>query len=166
MKVDVEIAADDYMSRIPQCSRRVAIISPNYGDRNFRCKVIAYPEKLFSWAEHHSKSVWSNNEQEQIARICLPRWLLKANLNDQNISLLTPEFYKVLRPYVQDFVVKGIAQIYCDLCQSFIDNPMFGRAGERRPSPYNASWTSIWKCQKGHLLYYEDQEVRFTPVKR
>lgn len=109
---DIEKAVGDYLLKLPQCSREVVIVSPAYGEEHYSCEISVSAEDLFCWAEHHASAVWESVREEQAARKALPLWLQTANLDDDSKSYVPHFMYKVLRPYVLNFVINKTAKIF------------------------------------------------------
>jgi len=158
---DLERAVGEYLINLPRCNRNVVIVSPKYGETRYACDIVVAAEDLAPWAEHHAEAVWSSNQKEQAARKALPIWLRGAKSEGNAASYVPPLMYKVLRPYVLDFVNDGAASIYCPECEHFIDDVNMQKLEEKRSGNWSW-WTDVWKCRKGHQLYYEEHELHIN----
>ena len=156
----IDRAVRTYLLNLPQCTENVVIVGRAYRDRNYRCDVIARADGLFAWAERHAKGVLSFDPQDHAARQALPLWLREANRNDASRSYVPPRFVAVMRPYVLDFINKGIAEIECPVCGAIVRDIEMTTLNERRNGP-RVSWTDDWRCGAGHPLYWENHEVKF-----
>lgn len=157
---DLEKAVGNYLLNLQKCSSKVVVISPKYGDRNYKCDVIVDADGLLPWAKHHAEAVWSGNQEEQAARLALPLWLQGADPKNQAPSYVPPYFISVLRPYTLDFINKGIAEIACPECNGIVADVKMKKLNEKREGTWSF-WTDEWYCPKGHLLYREDHELHY-----
>lgn len=155
---DMEKAAGEYLLKLPRCKRNVVIVSPKYGEAHYTCEIVVAAEDLLTWAEHHAGAVWSSDQEEQAARKALPIWLRGANSAENSSSYVSHFMYKVLRPYVLNFVNDGSANIYCLECQSFVAGVQMKKLNEKSAGNWSW-WTDIWTCPGGHQLYYEEHEL-------
>ena len=117
---DLEKAVGDYLFELPRCGKDVVVVSPEYGETYYTCKIIVAAADLLPWAEHHANAVWSLNQEEQAARKALPLWLRSSEPSSNSASYVPHFIYEVLRPYVFDFVHEGKAKIFCLECQSLV----------------------------------------------
>lgn len=152
---------DEYLSKQPRCSKEIIIVSPIYAAENhYTCEIVVEAKDLLPWAKNHAKGVSSSDQKEQAAREALPLWLGTADSSEARASYAPHFMYKVLRPYVSDFVEDGIAKIYCSECQSLVTDLQMDRKDERSSGRWSY-WTDVWKCPHGHQLYYEEHELHF-----
>lgn len=156
-EVDIEKAVGEYLLKLPRCNRNVVIVSPKYGETHYTCEIVVAADDLVPWAEHHADT-WSSNQEEQAARKALPIWLHGAKSEDNSASYVPHFMYEVLRPYVLNFVNDDIAHIYCLECQSFVSYVQMEKLNEKREGGWSW-WTDVWRCHKGHQLYYEEHEL-------
>lgn len=156
-EIDIEKAVGEYLLGLPRCNRNVVIVSPKYGETHYTCEIVVAADDLVPWAEHHADTVRSSN-QEQAARKALPIWLRGAKSEDNSASYVPHFMYKVLRPYVLNLVNKKITHIYCLECQSLVSDVQMEKLNEKRDGSW-AWWTDVWRCPKGHQLYYEEHEL-------
>ncbi|HQQ88469.1 MAG TPA: hypothetical protein PLA72_10760 [Smithellaceae bacterium] len=157
-KFDLEKAVGEYLLKLPRCSRNVVIVSPKYGETHYACEIVVAAEDLVPWAEHHADAVWSSNQEEQAARKSLPIWLRGSKSEDNSASYVPHCMYKVLRPYVLNFVNEGTTNIYCPECQSFVADVKMEKLNEKTAGDWSW-WTDVWTCSKEHQLYYEEHEL-------
>lgn len=151
-------AVSAYLLGLPQCSRNVVIVSPRYREEHYSCEIIVATKDLLPWAEHHSSAVWSSVREEQVARKALPLWLRAANEEDDSNSYVPHFMYEVLRPYVLNFVNNGTANIFCPVCQDFVEGIEMRKIDESQAVGWSW-WTDIWTCRTGHQLYFEKHEL-------
>lgn len=154
---DIEKAVGDYLLKLPLCSKNVVIVSPAYGEEHYSCEIIMAATDLLPWAEAHASAVWGSVREEQAARKALPLWLQAANIDDSK-SYIPHFMYKVLRPYVLNFVKDGTAEIYCPECQSLVSDIVMNKLDETRAAGWSW-WTDVWTCPKGHQLYFEKHDM-------
>jgi hypothetical protein len=156
---DFEKAVGRYLMELERCPAKVVIASPNY-DQHYRCEIIADASGLLEWAEKHFKGCWSSDKDEQAARIALPIWLRGADPGNLTPANVPYYFYKVIDHYVQAIVNLGITEVFCPDCQSIVEAIDMKKLNERQQVNWHW-WTDEWYCKKGHLLYSEDQELKF-----
>lgn len=161
-KKDHEVGSmDEYLSKLPRCSKEVVIVSPIYAAEDYySCEITVEAKDLLPWAKHHVKGVSSSDQEKQAAREALPLWLQSADSSEDRASYAPHYMYEVLRPYVSAFVEDGIAKIYCPECQSVVADVQMDIKDERSLLGGRwVYWTNVWKCPHGHLLYYEEREI-------
>lgn len=148
------------LAELPRCSKYIIVASPKYENTKYRCEVIVDAQDLVDWADHHAKAVLSMSVYQQAARVSLPLWLRGA---DQSRRKTYPNelMHRVLEPYTLDFIEKYGAKVFCIECDSIENNVHIQRKNEKRNGPW-VRWTDEWRCSHNHLLYYEDQELRFS----
>ncbi len=117
---DIKKRVDEYLLKLPQCSRSVVVVCQKYQETHYRCEIEVAAEKLLPWAVNHSYTVSSTHLEEQAARIALPVWLSRKNSQENSSSYIPFLMHKVLRPYVLDFISDGIADVYCIECKSYV----------------------------------------------
>lgn len=159
-KFDFEKRVGKYLMELERCSSKVIIVSPKYGDKHYRCEVIADTAGLLEWAEHHSKATWCSDEEIQAGLLALPLWLRGADLTNDEHSEIPYYFYKVLNDYVFNFIESGIVKIICPDCNHAVENIAMNKLNERHQINWHW-WTDEWFCENGHLLYREDHELKF-----
>lgn len=138
-----------------RCCSKVLIVSPSYGNTDFRCDVIADANLLAVWAKKHAEGVYGGGKEVQEAREKLPNWLLAADSRNESISTISMPCNAVLKPYTLDLVEMGIAQLFCPDCNAVDESPQLLEY-EGPVRAYEANWISEWRCSKGHLLYYAE----------
>ena len=143
---------------LPKCTRYVLVMSPEYGDKNYTCEIVADASKLARWAARHAESVLGSDDREQMARSFMPVWLGQADVHNNSVSQLLPSFVTVLRPYISDFLSDGTARIICRSCGQQVTKIRKRKSNERNSVSW-FFWTDEWLCQKGHLLYQESHEM-------
>ncbi|MEI6209775.1 MAG: hypothetical protein WCP20_23570 [Desulfuromonadales bacterium] len=157
---DFEKTVGKYLMELPRCTSKVLVISPKYGDKHYRCEMIAEASGLLQWAENHSKAVWSADKEVQSARIALPLWL-RGTMSDDIIPCDVPHyFYKVLVPYALNFVNLGITEIICPDCQKVVEHIDMRKLSNHQMGVWTC-WTSEWYCENDHLLYKEAHGLHF-----
>lgn len=159
-ELDLEKTVGEYLLKLLRCSKNVVIVSPKYGETHYTCEIIVDAKDLLPWAEHHAESTWSSDQDEQAAKNALPLWLRGADYNDSSISYVPHYMYKVLRPYVLNFVNDGITRIYCLECSSFVNDVSMEKL-DRHLEGSSTCWIDVWKCPKGHQLYHEEKDIHF-----
>lgn len=160
-KFDIEKTVGEYLLNLPRCNKFVVIVSPKYGENNYRCEIIISAADLAPWAEQHSSDVWSSNQNEQAARKALPIWLRGAKTEDKSACYIPQFMYEVVRPYVLNFVNDQTANIYCLECQSFVDDIHMEELNRKSAGDWS-HWTDVWTCPKGHQLYYEEHDLHIN----
>lgn len=160
-KLDLEKTVGEYLLKLPRCGKDVVIISPKYGEIHYTCEIMVKAIDLLPWAEDHAEATWSSNQEEQAAKKALPLWLRGADSNSNATSYVPHFMYKVLRPYVLNFVNDGATKIYCLKCGSFVADVNMEQVDKRRSGGYSL-WTDVWKCPEGHQLYYEEHELHIS----
>lgn len=157
-EIDIDKAVNEYLLKLPRCNRNVVIVSSKYGETHYTCEILVAADDLVPWAEHHADTMRSSNQEEQVARKALPIWLRGAKSEDNSASYVPHFMYEVLRPYVRNLVNKKITHIYCLECQSLVSDVQMEKLNEKRDGSW-AWWTDVWRCPKGHQLYYEEHEL-------
>jgi len=112
------------------------------------------------WARSHAANVVGGSTDDHAARLALPLWLGNFDDTDRTLTDIPPGFYKVLRPYIKDFINEDVAAITCLECGHIASQVFMQRLDEQRIGT-SACWTDMWHCSNGHLLYYEDNELHF-----
>ena len=157
---DFDKAVRDFLLTLPRCSKNLIIVSPDHGETDYTCKVVVDARSLLPWAEHEAESVTSSFIEEQVARISLPIWLRDYDEADTSYSEIHYYMYKVLRPYVSNFISENMAKVYCLECSSFVSDIKMEKKDEKGTQPW--AWTDIWSCPKGHRLYHEKHELHIN----
>jgi hypothetical protein len=153
---DTEKAVGHYLLTLPRCTNRVLIVGQHYQDKRFYYELTVDAASLAAWAIKHEKAVWCSFEPEQAARKALPLWLSGADLTDNLISTLPPEFNKIMSEYTEVFSQMAGAQMYCHECRQIIENITKKKTDLPPSGRLNVRWHSEWHCSKGHLLYQEE----------
>lgn len=161
---DIEKAVGAYLLNLPRCNKDVLIISPEYGETHYKCEILVAAEDLLPWAESHSGAVWSFNQEEQAARKALPIWLRGANQDENSVSSVPLAMYEVLRPYVLNFVSDKSAKVCCLECNTLVSDIFMETLDKKRLGDWSW-WIDLWKCSKGHELYYEKHEMHIHRVR-
>jgi len=157
---DVAKAVNAYLRALPPCTSRVVVVGPSYGDRHYRCHVVAGASSLLMWAERHVQGVGGGDPRRQAAREALPLWLRSADTDKQKVSYVPPFFVDEMRDYAMDFVQKRIARVICCECRQYVSDVTMKHI-DRPPEGIYTCWTSEWYCPAGHLLYREDHAIHF-----
>jgi hypothetical protein len=157
---DIKKRVDEYLLKLPQCSRSVVVVCQKYQETHYRCEIEVAAEKLLPWAVNHSYTVSSTHLEEQAARIALPVWLSRKNSQENSSSYIPFLMHKVLRPYVLDFISDGIADVYCIECNSYVTDIYMQKLDKKKLGGWS-SWSDDWRCPVGHQLYHEEQELHF-----
>ena len=155
---DLKKAVGKYLLDLPRCSKNVVIVSPDYGETHYTCEIVVAAEDLLPWAERHADSAWCSDQEEQAARKALPLWLRGAKTEDASLSYVPYFMYKVILPYVLNFVNDGITNIYCSECQSLVNDIKMETLNEKTMVDWSW-WTDTWICPEEHQLYYEEHEL-------
>lgn len=153
------------LSALPQCTAKVLIAGPSYGDKTYKGEVIADTSRLLPWAEHHAGRVFSSDDERQAAREILPTWLKGADLSNPIPSSPTEPFRSNLRQYADNFVTKHIAEVFCYECRRLVAEVSVDYINPRNDGGFH--WrTTEWHCSEGHLLHQEDHGARFIRRRR
>ena len=150
---DIEKAVGEYLLKLPRCNKDVLIVSSEYKEIHYRCEISVAAEDLLPWAEDHADGVVSCDQEEQAARKGLPIWLRGSDSKADGVSSVPHFMYEVLRPYVLDFIHEATTKIYCNQCQSFVDDINMKKINEKRLVDWSW-WTDVWICPDGHQIYY------------
>lgn len=159
-RFDLEHAVGAYLLELPRCPARVVIASPRYDPKHYVGEIIANPQLLLPWAEHHAKAVWSLACQEQAARRTLPIWLRGADMTQADSAYLPNPFFQVLNHYIGSLISNGAAVAHCPECDRDIPDPVMEQLNKRMDGLWQC-WTAEWRCDQGHLIYREDHELKF-----
>lgn len=157
-KSDMEKLVEEYLRKLPRCNKNVVILSPKYDETCYRCEVVMSAEKLALWAGRHADSVWSVNQEIQVARKVLPIWLYRSKSEGEALSYIPKNIYEVVRPYVGDFVSDRSASVYCFKCRSFINEIQMKKTNQERAGNW-MFWNDIWMCREGHHLFHTKCEL-------
>lgn len=158
---DIEKAVGHYLLSLPRCTNRVLVVSCAYGDDCFDYELTVDTPSLAAWAVKHEKGCWSANEREQAARLTLPLWLQLADVNDNTVTRLPKDLFKILSGYHGTFLEMPAAQVFCPHCKKTIE----GRELAIETSDlgthdgFNRSHYEM-HCPHGHLLYKKTVERR------
>jgi hypothetical protein len=156
---DFEKAVGKYLLELERCSSKVVIASPKY-DEHYRCEIIADSYGLLQWVEKDFQGWWSSDRDKQAARMTLPIWLRGADPNNPNPIYVPFYFYKAVDDHIQELVNHGITELICLDCQKVVKEIEVKKLNERQ-MPFWSWWTVEWYCEKSHLLYREDEELKF-----
>jgi hypothetical protein len=159
-KFDLEHAVGAYLLELPRCPSRVVIAGPRYDAKHYFGEIIANPQLLLPWAEHHAKAVWSLACQEQAARRTLPIWIRGADMSQVDAAYLPAPFFQVLDHYVDSLISSGVAVAHCTECDRDIPDPVMEQLNKRMDGLWHC-WTAEWRCDQGHLIYRDDHELKF-----
>lgn len=159
-RFDMEKAVGRYLLTLPRCTKKVVVASPIYSDNHYRCEVHANASGLLQWAERHARGVSSLDPENQAARLTLPIWLRGHDPSDAAPSFVPAAFADVMRPYVLEFVQRGITEVFCPGCHRFTQDITMKDLNQQHLGPWSF-WTSEWHCHCGLLLYREEHELHF-----
>jgi hypothetical protein len=154
---DPENEAAKLLAILPPCSQNVVVASDRYSGK-YRCEVSVPASHLMPFVEKLVSSTIGGSQESRVARIALPRWLRSASTDDGKSSYLPPQFVDILDVYVLNFIMNGVADIYCKDCGKKIDYINQNDRNQQGGGPWS-EWTSSWRCPEGHLLYTEDHEL-------
>ena len=156
---DLRKLCGELLSALPQCTAKVLIAGPSYGDKHYKGDVIADTSRLLPWAEYHGGRVISSDDREQAAREILPTWLKGADLSNPTPALPTEPFRSNLRRYADHFITKNIAEVFCYECRRLVAEVSVDYINPRNDGGFH--WrTTEWHCSEGHLLHQEDHGAR------
>lgn len=157
--IEIEQLTEQLLRTLPQCTARVVIASPHYGDKRYRADVVADAASLVAWAEHQAQTVLRPVNEMQAAREAFPVWLRRANLSNRAPTYVAAPFVALLRPYAKDFISTSIAEVLCSECRRWVPDVSFNTFNEKNGDGWSW-WIAEWRCASGHLLYREDHGVR------
>lgn len=147
------------------CSNLILLSGPAYSDRTFFGSFLLNAVSVKEWAIDHSKSVWSNANLEQQARVYLPIWLDGvAYRTSDYVTLLDMPMRQVLVPYTYDFYLKGWLSIYCHQCSKFYDTLIDNDHSHSKVGNIS-NWTEEWLCPSGHIIRHKEEEIRWMVSK-
>jgi hypothetical protein len=153
------ITKDEYSPPKHRPTKWALLRGPYYKDKTFTGSLLIDLSKMHQWVNHHAENTWTNQTAEQNAKEYFVKWIEDVDLETDAITLLDKEQQSFLKSYALDFLKKDWHQIYCPNCnvlgkkiktQKF-DNESVGK---------KISWSDEWRCEQGHILYYEDQSIR------
>jgi hypothetical protein len=162
--IDIENTINEYLRKLPRCTRYVVITSPKYGKNDYRCELIVSVKDLLPWAENNLKILSGTHKSDNeihAATKALPLWLRNADLLNHNSSWIPYYMYRVIEGGINDFVVAKKAKIFCCECQHFVKDITMEKLDFRKEGD-TSLWTDEWHCPQGHLLYYHENELRFS----
>lgn len=153
------ITKDTYSPPTYKPTRWALLRGRCYGDETFIGSLLIDLSKMHDWIKHHAENTWTNQTAEQNAKEYFVDWIKDIDLETDAITLLDKEQQSFLKSYALDFVNKDWHQIYCPQCKLLskkfdmqkFDNQQFGK---------KISWSDEWRCEQGHILYYENQSIR------
>jgi hypothetical protein len=156
----------EYLIPDYECSPRILLCGPTYGDITFFGSFILEANAIKQWALEHSKNVYSTNKMNQQARQYLPTWLDSVKKESSNhITLLDSTMRDVLVPYTFDFYTQGSLKIYCHQCSQEYDS-LIDNEHDSHKYGNKSTWTDEWLCPKGHILHHKTHEVRWIVRKK
>ncbi|OMH26236.1 hypothetical protein [Motiliproteus sp. MSK22-1] len=158
--LNIEQRVGEYLLELPRCTRNVVVASPRYDGSHYRGEVWADAAQILSWVEMHAKNVWSVGSEHQAARLSLPLWIRGADLENPQPSYLPPYFVDVLDHYVLDLVHRGWTTFWCPDCLEHHQHICIDDCDHQSVGNWS-SWTSEWRCPKGHQLYYQEHELYY-----
>lgn len=156
--IDHLVLVEKLSTELPRCSKYVLIESSGYSANRahdpdvVRCEVSVLASDLLHWKEAVAGDTFTNDKHYKAALEAFPVWLREADLEETNISSLSPAFAEVARSCLGYFVTSGWSRIYCPSCRSYIEG-MEKREIDEGYVGAAKCWTEEWTCQEGHLLY-------------
>lgn len=153
------ITKDEYAPPLHKPTRWALLRSPFYRDESFKGSLLVDLSKMHEWAKHHAENTWTNQTAVQTAKEYFVKWIKEVDVETDAITLLDKEQQGFLKAYALDFVKKDWHQIYCPHCKILgkkIDVQKFNSKSVDK----EISWSDEWRCEQGHILYYEDQLLR------
>lgn len=154
---DHQAQARQALESLPPCTQYVVIASSKYSGK-YRCEVTVAAADIAPFMKNVAASTFGGSKQSQVARTALPVWLANASFNDGKTSYLPRMFADELDFYVLNFIKEGIATVFCNDCGLSIDEVQTSIRNRQVTGSWS-EWTDSWKCQAGHVLYTEDQEM-------
>ena len=154
-----EALAEQHLAALPPCAQYVVVASDRYAGP-YKCEVVVPAAYLAMFVSRLAQSSSGSSDGAQAARISMPRWLGRASENDGKSSYLPPAFLDLIDAYVPNFVKEGAAVVACKECGGVV-NTIASSISDQTASGHRHEWTSTWRCENGHLLYKEEQELRF-----
>jgi len=143
---------EELLRALPQCTAKILIAGPSYGDKPYTGDVIADTVALLLWAEEHAARQSYRDDDSEAARRVLPDWLKNADLTMQSPTLVIPPFHDLLSNYAHVMVARKIAQVFCPDCRGLVEVPMAADMGGIGITKATIRASLIWHCPAGHVL--------------
>ena len=156
---DIEKAVGKYLIELPRCSGKVKVISQEDKGPCYNCVVTVGSDRLLSWAEEHSKAVWSSHNEEQAARIALPLWLRGADLSDQTVTELPFYMREIVIPTTAHYIDDGSATVFCYDCDADVEDITISQSDCCKSGQWR-SWRIKWVCPQGHELHNMQHDIK------
>ena len=157
----LEIKKPTYIQPSVACSSQILLAGPAYGDKTFFGSFLLNAIAVREWTLDHSKSVWSNANLQQQARVYLPIWLDGVTYKaDGYVTMIDMPMRQVLVPYTYDFYLKGWLSIYCHQC-ALLYETLNENIHNHQKVGNTSNWTDEWLCLSGHIIHYKEEEIRW-----
>lgn len=149
-----------YLPPTKRCTSIVFIAGTKYNNKGFYADVYMKTSLLVDWLEDYLSRVSGGNEIVKICRNQMLIWLKEADDSNKLVTVLDSVQQEIIRPHAMDLVSKGHAYVYCKECSqshtslaSESDN-LFKKGDERH-------FLLSYKCPGGHVIYQNEQMIRY-----
>ncbi len=154
------VTKDSYVPPVNRCCRWIVLCGPVYNDKGFKGTLIVDSTEMYEWARAHATKTWCSRTSEQKAKEYFPHWISEINASSTEMTLLDEHQRAFLQPYKLDFIRKGWSQIWCPQCQKLHSKVTENDHNHERTNK-TSTWVEEWLCPEEHLLYSENQEIRW-----
>ena len=150
----------DYSPPTHRCSRWILLCGPAYQDEGYLGSFILDASKIYEKVKRIDENMSTPVEAKEQAKKFFPEWVRNANLEDETVTLLDEHQRGYLNSWLLDFIAMESCEIWCSNCKSS-SRTMIEKDREQSSEGESAEWSEHWVCAEGHLLHFEEKQIRF-----
>ena len=143
-----------------RCSRWILLCGPAYQDGGHFGSFILDASQIYEKVKRIDENMSTSDEAEEQAKNFFPEWVKNANLEDETVTLLDEHQRGYLKSWLLDFIAMESCGIWCPTCKSS-SRTMVEKDREQTSEGESVEWSEHWVCSEGHLLHFEEKQVRF-----
>ena len=156
-----------YLATLPHCSKFVQIAAPTYGKHEYNCTITVPASELLSWSLEYVDERIIMAWRDEVVRQSLPLWLGRASHDDAKpVTELPIGAFKAIKLEIAQWVAIGAADVWCYSCKRLVTDIWMAKEDESNSDRAYSSWTDVWRCPAGHMLYEAKNEMRIIYINR